>query len=141
MHFVHHRWDLTLASGRGSRREHDPQLTAEGERQASSWRSQSRAWGITALLCSPLRRCLRTALLAFDETAPPIELRSWLREYHWEDPQNQGHVAEAIQAELGSICPYARTPTAWSIVPDIAARSGVGGAGPSGWRLISCTGQ
>jgi broad specificity phosphatase PhoE len=92
-----------ILPGRAGREIHDPFLTAEGERQARSWLALSRGWGAEVVLCSPLRRTLRTALLAFaggGTAGPPIELSSSLREYHWEDPQNQGHTAEALQAEL-----------------------------------------
>eukprot|EP01043_Picozoa_sp_COSAG02_P068553 COSAG02_NODE_11424_length_1727_cov_0.836609_2_plen_358_part_00 len=82
---------------------HDPHLTAEGERQASSWQQISREWGAQVVLCSPLRRTLHTALLAFDEAAgPPIEIVPLLREYHWESAQNRGNTAEMLQAELAA---------------------------------------
>lgn len=84
-------------------RLHDPHLTAEGERQARSWQQISREWGADVVLCSPLRRSLHTALLAFDEAAgPPIEIVPLLREYHWESAQNRGNTAEVLQAELAA---------------------------------------
>lgn len=82
---------------------HDPYLTAEGERQARSWQHISREWGTEVVLCSPLRRSMHTALLAFDEAAgPPIEIVPVLREYHWESAQNRGNTVEVLQAELAA---------------------------------------
>lgn len=88
-------------TGESTVRLHDPHLTAEGERQARSWQQISREWGAEVVLCSPLRRSIHTALLAFDEAAgPPIEIVPSLREYHWETAQNQGNTVDVLQAEL-----------------------------------------
>ncbi|MFZ2040853.1 MAG: histidine phosphatase family protein [Desulfobacterales bacterium] len=63
----------------------DPPLSAEGRRQALSWRNPIREAGFSAVWSSDLKRCTETASLIFGGSQAKIRFSSGLREIHLGD--------------------------------------------------------
>ena len=70
----------------------DTELAEEGIRQAAHLSKFTASLGVEVILCSPLRRTLKTANIAFSrlESAIPISIHSRVREKYWGDHENRG---------------------------------------------------
>ena len=78
----------------------DPPLTDLGRVQASAWKGVIGRFGAEAVLVSPLRRALETALLAYDRVDVPIEVCRHARELWWDEKANTPSTPEALEAVL-----------------------------------------
>ena len=78
----------------------DAPLTDLGKVQATAWKGAISRFGAEAVLVSPLRRALQTALLAFDRVDIPVEVCRHARELWWDEQANTPSTPEAIYALL-----------------------------------------
>lgn len=78
----------------------DPPLTELGRVQATAWKGAIGRFGAEAVLVSPLRRALETALLAYDRVDVPIEVCRHARELWWDEQANTPSTPEALEAVL-----------------------------------------
>lgn len=78
----------------------DPPLTELGRVQAMAWKGAIGRFGAEAVLVSPLRRAVETALLAFDKVDVPVEVCRHAREMWWDEQANTPGTPEALAAVL-----------------------------------------
>ena len=78
----------------------DPPLTELGRVQATAWKGAIGRFGAEAVLVSPLRRALETALLAYDRVDVPVEVCRHARELWWDEQANTPSTPEALEAVL-----------------------------------------
>ena len=78
----------------------DPPLTELGRVQAMAWKGAIGRFGAEAVLVSPLRRALETALLAYDRVDVPVEVCRHARELWWDEQANTPSSPEALEAVL-----------------------------------------
>ena len=81
----------------------DPPLTELGRVQASAWKGAIGRFGAEAVLVSPLRRAVETALLAYDKVDVLVEVCCHAREMWWDEQQNTPGTPEALAAVLRSL--------------------------------------
>ena len=81
----------------------DALLTDLGRVQAASWKGAIGRFGAEAVLVSPLRRAIQTALLAFDSVDLPIEVCRHARELWWDEKANTPSTAEVIDELLRTL--------------------------------------
>ena len=81
----------------------DPPLTKLGRVQASAWKGAIGRFGAEAVLVSPLRRALETALLAYDQVDVPIVVCRHARELGWGEQANTPSTPEALEAVLRNL--------------------------------------
>ena len=74
----------------------DPPLTELGRVQAMAWKGAIGRFGAEAVLISPLRRALETALLAYDKVDVPVEVCRHAREMWWDEQANTPSTPEAL---------------------------------------------
>lgn len=98
----------------------DPPLTELGRVQAMAWKGAIGRFGAEAVLVSPLRRALETALLAYDRVDVPVEVCRHARELWWDEQANTPSTPEVLEAVLrdlprGDEAPHAlsRSCTPW----------------------------
>ena len=91
----------------------DCPLTSRGITQAKSWQPHMPAWGVDAVLVSPLFRALQTAAIIFQNAPPRLRLRITpsAREGWWQDSENRGRLAAGLHT--GTKTGAADEPIGW----------------------------
>ena len=78
----------------------DALLTELGCVQARAWKGAIGRFGAEAVLISPLRRAIQTALLAYDKVDVPLELCRHARELWWDEQANTPSTPETLRELL-----------------------------------------
>jgi broad specificity phosphatase PhoE len=81
----------------------DAQLTSKGSRQAHDLSMVSPLLNVEAVVCSPMRRAIQTASIAFNGQTVPFYLQSRIRELYLYDMENKGLPRSSIPTTISRL--------------------------------------